>query len=126
MSERDFENLMHRMKTRREELGLSYQDLAEKMGMSKSSLQRYETGNIKNFPVGKLPDLARALETTPSELTGWGIEEQTNSTRDLLDGELFAAYGEVKESFSESDLEEIRLFMRMKAEMKRKKAQEGK
>ena len=34
----------------RKRLGLSYQSLAEKTGLTKSTLQRYEKGNIKNAP----------------------------------------------------------------------------
>ena len=36
-------DIMKRMKTRREELNMSYQTLSEKVGISKSTLQRYET-----------------------------------------------------------------------------------
>ena len=46
--------IMLRIKTRRESLGLSFQDLAEKTNMSRSTLQRYETGSIRNMPVDKL------------------------------------------------------------------------
>ena len=42
--ENDFKEIIERVRSRRLELGLSYQDLADKTGMSKSTLQRYETG----------------------------------------------------------------------------------
>ena len=65
MSERDINGkmqaIMERMKNRREELNMSYQTLSEKVGISKSTLQRYETGFIKNMPVDKLEDIANAL-----------------------------------------------------------------
>ena len=58
MSEKEIsdkmQEIMLRMKNRREELDMSYQTLAEKVGISKSTLQRYETGSIKNMPVDKL------------------------------------------------------------------------
>lgn len=93
MSERDFQELMQRIKARREELGLSYQDLANLTGMSKSTLQRYETGDIKNFPVGKLPDLARALQTTEYELTGWDYPKsvQTAASASMGAHDLFSS-----------------------------------
>ena len=56
---------------RRKALGLSYQKLADLTGLSKSTVQRYETGAIKNLPVEKLPLLAKALNTSPSYLMGW-------------------------------------------------------
>lgn len=37
---------------------MSYQILSDKVGISKSTLQRYETGYIKNIPVDKLKDIA--------------------------------------------------------------------
>lgn len=81
MSERDIsekmQNIMERMKNRREELNMSYQTLSEKVGISKSTLQRYETGFIKNMPVDKLEDIANALNVSPAYLMGWETEQPT-------------------------------------------------
>ena len=44
-------DIMLRIKSRRESLDLSFQQLADLTGMSKSTLQRYETGGIKNMPL---------------------------------------------------------------------------
>ena len=43
--------IMNKIKNLRENLGYSFQDLSEITGISKSTLQRYETGNIKNIPI---------------------------------------------------------------------------
>ncbi|MBR1533828.1 MAG: helix-turn-helix transcriptional regulator [Ruminococcus sp.] len=59
-----------RIKTRREKLGLSLQQLADLTGMSKSTLQRYETGGIKNIPLVMLEPLAIALSMTPEMILG--------------------------------------------------------
>lgn len=75
MTEKEFDANMHdimqRMKSRREMLNMSYQTLSEKVGISKSTLQRYETGYIKNMPVDKLGDIAKALNVSPAYLMGW-------------------------------------------------------
>ncbi|TGE33355.1 helix-turn-helix transcriptional regulator [Desulfosporosinus sp. Sb-LF] len=71
MKKSEMEKIIERIKDRRLSLGLSYQDLADKTGMSKSTLQRYETGFIKNLGIDKLEMLAQALETTPGYLMGW-------------------------------------------------------
>ena len=63
--------MMERLKRRRKELGYSYQDLANLTQMSKSTLQRYETGGIKNIPLSKLDVLSQALETSREWLMGW-------------------------------------------------------
>lgn len=75
MSEKEIsekmQEIMSRMKKRREELNMSYQTLSDKVGISKSTLQRYETGYIKNMPVDKLEDIAAALSVSPAYLMGW-------------------------------------------------------
>ncbi len=72
----DVNNIVKRIKKRRLELEYSFQDLADKTNMSKSTLQRYETGAIKNLPLDKLEVLASALQTTPSYLVGWDEKEE--------------------------------------------------
>lgn len=72
-------DIMKRMKTRREELNMSYQTLSEKVGISKSTLQRYETGYIKNMPVDKLEEIANALKISPLYLMGWENKATTPS-----------------------------------------------
>ena len=57
---------------------MSYQTLSEKVGISKSTLQRYETGYIKNMPVDKLEEIADALNISPAYLMGW--EDHTPTT----------------------------------------------
>ena len=74
-------NIMKRMKTRREELNMSYQTLSEKVDISKSTLQRYETGYIKNMPVDKLEEIANALEISPLYLMGWEEKEISQMSR---------------------------------------------
>lgn len=71
-------NIMNRIQSRRLELKLSYQDLASKTNMSKSTLQRYETGSIKNMPVDKLGIIATALDVNPLWLLGFDENENNN------------------------------------------------
>ncbi|MDU7782758.1 MAG: helix-turn-helix transcriptional regulator [Bacillota bacterium] len=71
-------NIMNRIQSRRLELKLSYQDLASKTNMSKSTLQRYETGSIKNMPVDKLGIIATALDVSPLWLLGFDENENNN------------------------------------------------
>ena len=87
------------MKTWREELNMSYQTLSEKVGISKSTLQRYETGYIKNMPVDKLEEIADALNISPAYLMGW--EDHTPTT--------LAAHFDGDE-YTEDELDEIRQF----------------
>lgn len=60
-----------RIKTMRFEQGLSIDDLADKLGKNRTTVYRYENGDIENLPLGILDTLASALDTTPAYLMGW-------------------------------------------------------
>ena len=64
-------NTGDRIKQRRLELGLSDDDLANKIGKSRATIYRYENGDIENMPTPILEPLAKALDTTPADLMGW-------------------------------------------------------
>lgn len=72
--------IARRLKDRREALGYSFQQLAELTGMSKSTLQRYESGAIKNIPLARLETLTTALQTTPEQLLGWQMVQAMRNT----------------------------------------------
>lgn len=85
MSEDKMRDIIKRIKDRRQELGYSFQDLANLTGMSKSTLQRYETGAIKNIPLDKLKVLASALEVAPEWIMGWADDVRMNITYEKLE-----------------------------------------
>lgn len=60
-----------RMKLRRKELGLKAEDIAEKIGVSRSTMFRYENGDIEKLPINHLVPIARALHTSVDFLMGW-------------------------------------------------------
>lgn len=69
------------IKSRREELGLTQDDLAQKLGYrSRSSIQKIEKG-VTDIPQSKIKSFAEALQTTPEYLMGW-----TSSHRESLTG----------------------------------------
>ena len=82
--DKDFDKIIERIRSRRLELGMSYQDLADKTGLSKSTLQRYETGFIKNIPLAKVEDLAFALQVTPEYLMGWEAKADSQLDNETL------------------------------------------
>lgn len=59
------------IKKRRKELDMTLEELAKYAGVSKQTISRYETGEIRNIPSDKIEYLAEALKTTPSALMGW-------------------------------------------------------
>lgn len=60
-----------RIKQRREELGLSADQVAERIGKNRATVYRYESNDIKSFPIEVLSPLADVLKTTPAFLMGW-------------------------------------------------------
>ena len=61
-----------RIKVRREELGLTQEELSKRLGYkSKSSLNKIELG-IQGLRQSKIKAIADALQTTPSYIMGWG------------------------------------------------------
>ena len=81
------ENIIAKIKKRRTDLNMSYQELANKTCLSKSTLQRYETGAIKNMPIDKLEILASALNVSPAYLMGWenvDIQNELNKTENTI------------------------------------------
>lgn len=65
-----------KIKELRNQLNMSVDDLAIKLGKNRATIYRYERGDIENLPLDVLEPLANALETTPGYLMGW--EETTN------------------------------------------------
>ncbi len=63
------------IKKRRDELNLTLLDIAKKVGVSEATVQRYESGQIKNMRQDKIVKLAAALQLTPVQLLGWEDEQ---------------------------------------------------
>lgn len=67
-------NISDRIKNKREELGMSQQELADKMGYkSRSAINKIESG-LRDINQSKIEAFAKALNTTPAYLMGWETE----------------------------------------------------
>lgn len=60
-----------RIKERRKELNISVDELAKRLNKNRTTVYRYENGDIENLPMDILGPLAKALDTTPAYLMGW-------------------------------------------------------
>lgn len=74
------------IKKRREELGMSYQELSNKTGFSKSVLQRYETGTTKKIPADRIEKIAKALNVDPFSL--YDFDQATEVLTDRINNNL--------------------------------------
>ena len=69
-----------RIKYRREQLGLSQDELARRLGYkSRSSINKIEN-DASGLPQSKIVAIANALQTTPSYIMGWTETQKKNDT----------------------------------------------
>lgn len=59
----------------RKKLGLTMEEVGHLVGVSKATIQRYESGDIRNVRHEKIAKLAAALQVTPAYLMGWEENE---------------------------------------------------
>ncbi|MBE7048965.1 MAG: helix-turn-helix domain-containing protein [Ruminococcaceae bacterium] len=67
-------NQMHigqRIKKRREQIGLSLQDVADKLDVNRSSVMRWENGETLKIKLPIVEKLAQILQTSPDYLMGY-------------------------------------------------------
>ncbi len=85
-----------RLKDRRKALGLTLQEVADKMGLTRATVQRYESGLIKGVETGVLERLSEVLACTPAYLMGWTDEpENLLAPTVTADTTLFPVIGEI-------------------------------
>lgn len=85
--------LKDRLRAQRLALGLTLDDVAKVVGVSKQTVQRYESGRISNIPSDKIEKLAAALHTTPGSLMGWedsDVKDNSNAQSDPGNREIMA------------------------------------
>lgn len=95
-----------KIKSRREDLGLTLQVVGDYLGVTKATVQRYESGEIKNLKLETIEKLAQILAISPAYLMGW--EEKKESKNQL---ETIAAHFDGNE-FTEDDKDDIENFIK--------------
>ena len=78
------ESMSQRIKELRQEKGLTLEQVADIVGVGKSTVRKWETGMIANMKRDKIASLAQALGTTPAYLMGWKEEEGKKISPDEL------------------------------------------
>lgn len=90
-------NVGKKIKERRQELGLTQQELSERLGYkSRSSVNKIELS--RDIPLKKIEKFADALETTVPLLMGWNINEEIERKADR-DAKLIFYNEELKNYF---------------------------
>ena len=76
------------IRNRRIELGMTQQDVADAIGVTKATVSRWETGNIKNMNRENIEKLSRLLDIPPSVLLDWDTFDEERLRRSQLIAEL--------------------------------------
>lgn len=71
-------NIGYRIKQRRKALKMSADELGARLGKDRSTIYRYEKGDIENLPLDILEPIAEILQTTPQQLMGWETVQKNN------------------------------------------------
>lgn len=90
-----------RIKLRRKELKISADEIAERIGVSRSTIFRYENGDIEKMPTDVLNSIAEVLKTTPGSLMGW---EDVNNDINAIYNKLNSDRQRKVYSFAEAQL----------------------
>ena len=106
-----------RIKTRRKEIGLSAEQVADQLKVSPATIYRYESSDIANMRIDKLEPIAKVLKTTPAYLMGWEDKKENGLDNDdpeeliISKEELKNIENKMNELLSDLELEVLELYL---------------
>lgn len=68
--------LGQRLRELRTLAGLTLDEAGKRIGASKQTLYKYETGIITNIPLDKIEELAKLYHVSPAEIMGWSDDDE--------------------------------------------------
>lgn len=77
----EYKEIGAKIKEKRKSLSLTQYDLAKKVGLTESSISRYESGKIATMPTSTINKICSVLKLEPSELLG--LTPETSFEYDL-------------------------------------------
>ena len=87
------------IRNRRLELDLTLEQIAQRVGVSKPTVMRWENWDIENMRADKIAKLAKALNTTPVYLMGWTDEKEIMDLGNNAKDDLTSKEQELLEAF---------------------------
>lgn len=98
-----------RIREKRQNLGYTLEKLANEIGVTPSTILKYENGSI-NIPSDKIEKLSVALKTTPAYLMGW---EENSNEEETVKGESprFRWVARNAKKMTEAELERLQKIM---------------
>ena len=109
----NYKEIGQKIKQKRKALNLTQLQLAEKVGLTESSISRYESGKIATMPTSTINKICSVLNIEPSELLGltaetsfeYDLKDILNLTNDLPP--------EIKKELLDQFKQQIELFRRI-------------
>lgn len=100
-----------RIKQRRLQAGLTLLEIAENLGVTEATAQRYESGGIKSVPYDYICKYSVIFNCSPSYLMGWESEyldkETLNASLSEKEKKLLSCYRLLNEKGKEKALENV-------------------
>lgn len=70
---------------------MTLEHVASYIGVTKSTVQKYESGSVDNIPLNKISALAELFNVSPAYLCGW-TDSETEEVLDALEEEIQRMY----------------------------------
>lgn len=87
-------NLSQVLKERRKSLGLTLAQIADQVGVTEATVQRWESGNIKSVRPEKIAKLSEILQVSPASLMGIGDNSILEAVANATGNKVLMAYSE--------------------------------
>lgn len=91
-SDMSISEIGNRILTRRKELNFTLQQIADKVGVASSTIQRYEKGSISNFKLPVIESIAKALNFNPVWLIRKDAKKETTIKDEFFYGKKYKEY----------------------------------
>lgn len=77
--------MSERIKERRLAMNYTQEELAQKLGLQKSAIAKYENGRVENIKRSVIAQMAKTLDCSPSYLMGWEDHKEIEAVASALD-----------------------------------------
>ena len=80
-------NINYRLKALRETSGMTLEEVAKIINVTKQTVQKYESGVVVEIPSDRIEALAEVYNVSPGYIMGWeDLPKQNNGMSDMLEG----------------------------------------
>lgn len=101
-----------RIKARRKDVGMTQEELGKKIGVTKATINKYETGVVINMKRPTIEKIAKALDVDPGYLMGWNDNTPSVHTNNGVIGQNSGTItvNNSERTLSKEELELLRIY----------------